>query len=63
LGLDRPEEIALIMVRAIGLMLAIEGVGALLLLLHWGISDIVPPAEPSSMPIFHAVTCLLQCWL
>ncbi len=31
LGLDRPEEIALTMVRAIGLMLVIEAVGAILL--------------------------------
>ncbi len=35
LGLDRPEQIASIMARAIGLMLAIEAVGAFLLFLHW----------------------------
>jgi trk system potassium uptake protein TrkH len=56
LGLDRPEEIALIMVRAIGLMLAIEGVGALLLLIHWGLSGIVPPGKAFFYAIFHAVT-------
>ena len=45
LGLDRPEEIALTMVRAIGLMLIIEGIGAVLLFLHWSISGIVPPGQ------------------
>jgi trk system potassium uptake protein TrkH len=56
LGLDRPEEIASIMVRAIGLMLAIEGVGAILLFLHWCISGIVPPGKAAFYAIFHAVT-------
>ncbi len=56
LGLDRPEEIALIMVRAIGLMLTIEGVGALLLFLHWRISGIVPPGKAAFYAIFHAIT-------
>jgi trk system potassium uptake protein TrkH len=56
LGLDRPEEIALIMVRAIGLMLAIEGVGAILLFLHWRISGIVPPDKAVFYAIFHSVT-------
>src|SRR5512139_353035 len=45
LGLDRPQEIALVMVRAIGLMVLIEGVGAVLLFLHWRISGIVPPEK------------------
>jgi trk system potassium uptake protein len=56
LGLDRPEEIALIMVRAIGLMLMIEGVGATLLFLHWRISGIVPAGRAAFYAIFHAVT-------
>ena len=56
LGLDRPEEIASIMVRAIGLMLAIEGVGAALLFLHWRISGIVPAGKAAYYAIFHAVT-------
>ena len=56
LGLDRPEKIALIMVRAIGLMLAIEGVGAILLFLHWRIAGIVPPGKAAFYAIFHAVT-------
>ena len=56
LGLDRPEEIALIMVRAIGLMLAIEGVGAILLFLHWSISGIVSPGKAAFYAIFHAIT-------
>jgi trk system potassium uptake protein TrkH len=56
LGLDRPQEIASIMVRAIGLMLAIEGVGAALLYLHWRISGIVPAGKAAYYAIFHAVT-------
>ena len=56
LGLDRPKDIALIMVRAIGLMLAIEGVGALLLFLHWSISGLVPPGNAAFYAIFHAIT-------
>jgi trk system potassium uptake protein TrkH len=56
LGLDRPQEIALIMVRAVGLMLVIEGVGAVLLFLHWRISGIVPPGQAVFYAIFHAIT-------
>jgi len=56
LGLDRPEGVALIMARAIGLMLTIEGVGAILLFLHWRISGIVPPGKAAFYAIFHAVT-------
>jgi trk system potassium uptake protein TrkH len=56
LGLDHPEQIALIMVRAIGLMLTIEGIGALLLYLHWRISGIVAPGKAVLYAIFHAVT-------
>ena len=56
LGLDRPKEIALIMARAITLMLAIEGIGATLLFLHWRISGIVPPGKAVFYAIFHAIT-------
>jgi trk system potassium uptake protein TrkH len=56
LGLDRPEQIAIIMVRAIGLMLAIEGVGAILLFIHWRISGIVPAEKAVFYSIFHAIT-------
>jgi trk system potassium uptake protein TrkH len=56
LGLDRPEEIALTMVRAVGLMLIIEGIGAVLLFLHWRVSGIVPPGQALYYAIFHAVT-------
>lgn len=56
LGLDRPQEIALVMVRAVGLMVAIEGVGAVLLFLHWRISGIVPPGKAVFYAIFHSVT-------
>jgi trk system potassium uptake protein TrkH len=56
LGLDRPQEIALIMVRAVGLMFAIEGVGAVFLFLHWRISGIVPSEKAAFYAIFHSVT-------
>jgi trk system potassium uptake protein TrkH len=56
LGLDHPEEIALIMVRAIGLMLAIEGVGAILLFIHWSMAGIAPPGKAAFYAIFHAIT-------
>jgi trk system potassium uptake protein TrkH len=56
LGLEHPEEIARTMVRAIGVMLAIEGVGAFLLFLHWRISGIVPPGKAAFYAVFHAVT-------
>jgi trk system potassium uptake protein TrkH len=56
LGLDRPEEIGLIMVRAVVLMVLIEGIGAILLFLHWTISGIVPPGQAAFYAIFHAVT-------
>jgi trk system potassium uptake protein len=56
LGLDRPEEISRIMVRAIGLMLAIEGVGAILLFIHWTVAGIVPPGKTIFYAIFHSVT-------
>jgi len=56
LGLDHPKQIALVMVRAIGLMLVIEAVGALLLFLHWRLSGIVPAGKAAFYAIFHAVT-------
>jgi trk system potassium uptake protein len=56
LGLDNPEEIALIMVRVIALMFTIEGLGAILLFLHWRISGIVPAGETAFYAIFHAIT-------
>ncbi len=56
LGLDRPEEITRIMFRAISLMLVIEGIGAVLLFLHWRIAGIVPPGKVVFYAIFHAVT-------
>jgi len=56
LGLDRPDEIVLIMGRAIGLMLVIEGIGAVFLFLHWRISGIVPAGKAAYYAIFHAIT-------
>jgi trk system potassium uptake protein TrkH len=56
LGLGSPEQISLIMARAIGLMLAIEGVGAISLFIHWRVSGIVPAGKAVFYAIFHAVT-------
>jgi trk system potassium uptake protein len=56
LGLDSPEQIAIIMLRAIGLMLAIEGVGAFTLYLHWSSIGATPPGQAVFYAIFHAVT-------
>jgi trk system potassium uptake protein TrkH len=56
LGLDRPEDITKIMIRAIGLMLVLEGLGAVLLFLHWRLAGIVPAGKSIFYAIFHAVT-------
>ncbi len=56
LGLDRPEDIVLIMGRATGLMLVIEGAGALLLFIHWRLDGIVPAGKAVFYALFHAIT-------
>jgi trk system potassium uptake protein TrkH len=56
LGLDRPEEITRIMARAIGLMLALEALGAILLFIHWSLSGLLPPGKAAFYAIFHAIT-------
>jgi trk system potassium uptake protein len=55
LGLDKPKQIMLVMIRAIAVMLVIEGLGSLLLYLHWRFSGIVPPGQAAFYAIFHAV--------
>jgi trk system potassium uptake protein TrkH len=55
LGLDNPGQIMRVMVRAMVLMFIIEGVGALLLYLHWRLSGIVPAGQAAFYAIFHAV--------
>lgn len=55
LGLDNPGQIMRVMIRAMVLMFIIEGVGALLLFLHWRISGIVPAGQAAFYAIFHAV--------
>ncbi len=55
LGLDNPGQIMRVMIRAMTLMFIIEGVGALLLYLHWRFSGIVPAGEAAFYAIFHAV--------
>jgi trk system potassium uptake protein TrkH len=52
LGLDHPEQIAVIMVRAILLMLGIEAVGAVLLFLHWTITGIVSTGKAAFYAFF-----------
>ena len=55
IGLDNPGQIMRIMVRAMVLMLTIEGVGAFLLYIHWRLSGIVPAGEAGFYGLFHAV--------
>ena len=56
LGLDSPRQITRVMVRATVLMLTIEGIGAIVLFLHWRISGIVPASQAGFYAIFHAIT-------
>jgi trk system potassium uptake protein TrkH len=55
LGLDSPRQIMRIMTRALVMMLGIEGVGTVLLYLHWRLAGIVPAGEAGFYALFHAV--------
>ena len=55
LGLDNPGQIMRVMIRAMTLMFIIEGLGALLLYIHWRLSGIVPAEQVPFYAIFHAV--------
>jgi trk system potassium uptake protein TrkH len=56
LGVEKGGSVTRMMWRAILIMLVIEGLGALLLYIHWRTSGIVPPERALFYAIFHAVT-------
>lgn len=56
LGLDKPSAILVILRRVLIGILVIEGVGALLLYLHWRFNGIVPAENALFYAIFHAVS-------
>ena len=55
LGLDKPRQIVQVMIRAVVLMVVIEGLGAFFLFLHWRLAGIVPPGQAGFYAIFHAI--------
>jgi trk system potassium uptake protein len=55
LGLASPRAILEVLGRTIGFMLAIEGIGALILWLHWTLSGMVAPRDAPFYALFHAV--------
>lgn len=56
LGLDKPTEILRILRRTFLGILAIEGIGALLLWLYWEAAGITPPEGSVLYALFHAVS-------
>lgn len=56
LGLDKPAAILRLLRQVVVGILVIEGVGALLLYLHWRSSGIVAPDQAAFYAIFHAVS-------
>ncbi len=56
LGLDKPASILNLLRQVVVGILLIEGVGALLLYLHWRVSGIVAPENAAFYAIFHAVS-------
>ncbi len=56
LGLDRPTNILRVLRRTLLGILIIEGLGALLLLIHWQVSGTVPPENAFLFAMFHAVS-------
>lgn len=56
LGLTKPEAILLILRRTLYGILLVEGIGALLLYLHWRLNDIVPADDALFYAVFHAVS-------
>jgi trk system potassium uptake protein TrkH len=54
--LDAPGNVLGLMTRLILLTLIIEGIGAVFLFAHWGLSGIVPPDQLVFYSIFHAVS-------
>lgn len=56
LGLDKPQEIVQLSRRILASILVLEGIGTILLYLHWRFSGIVPSGDALFYAIFHAVT-------
>lgn len=56
LGLDKPTAILRLLRQVVVGIFLIEGVGALLLYVHWRLSGIVAPDEAAFYAIFHAVS-------
>src|SRR5690606_30837551 len=56
LGLHKPEAILQLSKRVLAGILFIEGLGALLLYLHWSYNEIVPDGNALFYAVFHAVT-------
>jgi trk system potassium uptake protein TrkH len=63
LGLDKPAAILVLLRRVIVGIFVIEGIGALLLYLHWRISGIVPADQAAFYAIFHAVSAFCNAGL
>jgi trk system potassium uptake protein len=55
LGLASPRAILQILGRTMALMLTIEGIGAVILWLHWTVSGLVPARDAPFYALFHAV--------
>ena len=55
LGLASPKDILQILGRTVVFMLAVEGLGTLILWAHWRLSGIVPAGDAAFYAIFHAV--------
>jgi trk system potassium uptake protein len=55
LGLASSRAILQVLGRTLALMLAIEGLGALILWLHWRLAGMVPPRDAAFYALFHAV--------
>jgi trk system potassium uptake protein len=55
LGLASPKGILQVLGRTVAFMLAVEGVGALILWAHWRLSGIVPAGDAAFYALFHSV--------
>ncbi len=55
LGLANPKAILQVLARTVAFMLAVEGLGTLILWVHWRMSGIVPAGDAAFYALFHAV--------
>lgn len=55
LGLANPKAVLLVLGRTVTFMVMVEGVGALILWVHWRLNDIVPAGDAAFYALFHAV--------